>query len=245
MRTMILIACFLALAMSTSLNTYEQDKLIKFNYEIHEDSPIGLYMEGELDPRNEQSNKIQTFLRLANKYIPVLESLSGANNELKWERVWHVSFAGVNLDVYGYFQLVVGWRVNPGGQSEGRYDVTYTPFVWGGTYATVNGTSFLAVGSTEVGVQYVLAYAPISIQLFNTGRVCFQGSWVVEPVHLRNHLFAALTECHDEILDDLIEGRDIFDWSCNLTMPVNVTIFDINFTDRMAGDFIPQTCFDF
>lgn len=245
MRVIILIACILAVAMSTTMNTYAEDQKIKFNYDIHEGSPIGLYMEGELDPRNENMNKIQTFLRLAGKYIPVLESLAGKNTELKWERVWHIVFAGVKVDIYGWFQLIVGWRVNPGGYTTSQFDVEYIPFVYGGTYGRVNGTSTFAVGSTEAGLRYALAYAPIALQLFQSGKVCFQGTYTVEPVHFRQHLYAALTECHDEILSDLIDGHATFHWTCNLTMPANLTLFDVNFTDRYVGSIVPQTCVQF
>lgn len=245
MRVIILIACILAVVTAGSMNTFAEDKKIKFTYDVHDGSPVGIYMEGELDPRNENMNKIQTFLKLAGKYIPILESLSGKNGELKWERVWRIVFAGVNIDVYAYFQLVVGWKVNPGGYTTDRFDVEYIPFVYGGTYGRVNGTTFLAIGNTQVGLRYVLAYAPISLQLFKVGKVCFQGTYVAEPVHFVTRLYAALTECHDEILDDLIERRSIFDWTCNLTAPVNLTVFDINFTDRYTGNIVPQTCISF
>jgi hypothetical protein len=241
-KTLVLLACLVACGYSW--DAYAEDKSIKFNYDVHEGLPFSIYMEGELDPKNEQNNKINAFLRLANKYIPILESFAGKENNLKWEQTWVISFAGVNLDVYAYFQLIVGWRVNPGGYTSDRFDVTYYPFVWGGTYGRLNGTTWLAVGSSETGLRYVYAYAPISLQLFSTGRVCFQGSYVVEPVHLYSHLFAALTECHDEILDDLLDNRSIFDWTCNFTAPVNTTVVDANLTDSFTGDIIGQTCFN-
>lgn len=244
MRVLVLLACLVALSIAANYNTYVEDKKIKFNYDVHKDLPLSLYVEGELDPRNENMNRIQAFLKLANKYIPILESLAGKQNDLKWERRWSIQFAGVNLDVYAYFQLMVGWKVNPGNYTMGRFDVTYYPFVYGTTFGRVNGTTWLAVGSTEVGLLYVLAYTPISLQLYNSAKVCFQGSYVVEPVRLRQHLFAALTECHDEVLDDIISGHP-FDWKCNLTAPVNITIWDMNFTNMITGDFIPQTCIQF
>uniref|UniRef100_A0A7S3NFQ6 Uncharacterized protein n=1 Tax=Euplotes harpa TaxID=151035 RepID=A0A7S3NFQ6_9SPIT len=246
MKAIIFVAvALLCVVSSAPLRAYEENKQIKFDYDVYGDSPIGLYVSGLIDPRNENLNKIQTFIKLANQYIPVLESIANANQELKWERRWNVNVMGFNVDVYAYFQLYVGWRVNPGGYTTDRFDVTYTPFVWGMTYGNLNGTSFPAVGQTSFGLQYAYAYAPISVQLYKAGKICFQGSYVVEPVNLRNHLFAALNECRDEILDDLINGGKIFDWACNYTNPVNITIWDKNFTNRMAGDFIGQTCFNF
>ena len=37
---------------------------------------------------------------------------------------------GVTIDIYGYLQLYVGWKVTPGGSTTTTYDVTYTPFAW-------------------------------------------------------------------------------------------------------------------
>lgn len=245
MRILFLIAVLLIAVQSSPINAYEQDKMIKFEYDMHQESPVGLYIEGLLDPRNDNQSKLQTFLKLANKYIPILESIAMNENSLKWERYWHFDFLGVNIDAYYYFQLIVGWRVNPGGITDDRFDVTYTPFVWGGTYGRLNGTTWPAVGSTEAGLQYVYTYAPISVQLFKAGKICFEGVYHVEPIIFRNHLFAALNECEDEILGDLIDGTSFPDWKCNYNSPVNITIWDINFTDPMSGAFIPQTCFDF
>lgn len=242
MKSIIFFALVLAVVLCSPLKTYHEDGLVKFDLDVYQDAPVGLFMSGQIHPKDESLNKIQAFLKLANEYIPILESLAGQTNELKWERTWHYQIAGINLDVYGYFQLYVGWRVNPGGYTTDRFDVTYTPFVWGGTYGRVNGTTWPAVGSTEVGLQYVLAYAPISLTLYKAGKVCFKGSYGVEPIHMRQHLFAALNECHDEILDDLIDGHTIFDWKCNFTNPVNITIWNVNFTDPIHGDFIGETC---
>lgn len=245
MKAIIVLCLVLALAYTAPINAYEENKQIKFEYDVHEGSPVGLYLEGLLDPRNESVNKIQTFLKLANKYIPILESLGENQGELKWDRTWHVEFLGVNVQVFAYFQLIVGWRVQPGGYTTDRFDVVYTPFVWGGAYGSVNGTTWPARGSADAGIQYIYTYAPIQVNLFKAGKICFQGSYYVEPVAARTHLFAALNECRDEIFGDLIDGRDIFVWECNYTNPVNITLIDKNFTDRFVGDFIPQTCFEF
>ena len=156
MKSIFFFALVIALACSAPFNVFKDEDKIKFDLDVYEDAPISLFMKGEINPRNEEDKKIQTFLKLANQYIPILETMSESKeNELKWERHWHIGVLGFNIDVSTYFQLIVGWRVNPGGYTTDRFDVTYTPFVWGGTYAQLNGTSFPAVGSTEVGLQYV------------------------------------------------------------------------------------------
>lgn len=242
MKSIIFVALILAIAYCGPLNLYEENKMVKFDFDISEDSPVGLFVKGEIDPRNDNSRKIQAFIKLANQYIPILEQIADAENNLTWNRRWHVGVLGFNVDITAEFSLIVGWRVTPGGYTTDRFDVIYTPFVWGGARATFNGTSFPAVGSADVGVRYVDAYAPIAFTLYKAGRVCFRGSYVVETVHLRNHLFAALNACQDEILDDLINGHTIFEWRCNYTNPVNITIWDVNFTDAIRGDFIGETC---
>lgn len=222
-------------------STTEQDGQIKFNMDVHEGSPIGLVLEGLIDPRFEQNNKIQAFLKLANQYIPVLESMTNANNELKYSQDWHINFAGVNIDIHWYLQLIVGWKVQPGSSGSSFYEVTYTPFVWGGTFARVNGTTWPAVGSTRVGLQYVYAYAPVAVTLYREGKVCFSSGYTVEPVHLNTNLFAALNACQAEIIDEVIEQQPIH-LDCNYTNPVNITLFNVNFTETFSGDIIGETC---
>jgi hypothetical protein len=243
-KTIVLLAFVVAFGTAWNMSPSTEEKVIKFNYDLQESLPFSIYVDGQLDPRNEENNKIQAFLRLAGKYIPILESLSGKNNELKWERDWNINFLGVSLNIHGYFQLIVGWRVNPGGYTQDRFDVTYYPFVWGGTAASTTGNATLVSGEARVWLRYAYAYAPISLQLFSSGKVCFQGSYVVEPVHLKNHLYVALQECHDEIIDEVISGHFLPVWKCNAVAPVNVTAIDVNLTDEYKGDIIAQTCID-
>ena len=245
MKSIVFFALFIAVALSAPLNAYVEDKKVMFDFDVYQDAPVGFVMKGEIDPRNDQTNKIQTFIRLANQYIPVLESIASQGNELTWQQNWHIGFMGFNIDVSLYFQLLVGWRVTPGGYTTDRFDVTYTPFVWGVTHGRVNGTSFPAIGNSDVGLRYISAQAPISFRLYRAGRICFQGSYHIEPVHMRQHLFAALNQCQDEIFDDLINGQTVFDFRCNYTNPVNITIWDFNFTNPIQGDFIGETCISF
>lgn len=242
MRSIILFALIVAVCLASPMKTYEEEGMLKFDLDVHQDSPIGLMMKGQLNPQNESQNKIAAFLKLANHYIPILESLANQNGELTWTRTWRINFLGFNFDIIAYFQLIVGWRVFPGGYTTDRFDVTYTPFAWGFTSGSINGTSWPAVGSSSIELQYLHAEAPISVRLYRQGRFCFQGSYAVQPVHLRHKLYAALNECYDEIFDDLINGHTIFQWTCNYTNPVNVTIIDNNFTDPIIGNVIDETC---
>ena len=238
----VLFALFLALCMATKISADEG--LINFEMDVHENSPVGLFVKGSIDPQNQQKNQIEAFIKLANTYIPLLKGLADADKSLKWSRTWVVDIAGIRLDIYWDLELIVGWRVSPGSQSANFFEVTYTPFVWGGTFGRVNGTTWPAVGSTRFGLQYAYAYAPVALTLYREGRVCFSARYVIEPVHLQNELFAALNECQAEIIDEIINQQPIH-LNCNYTNPVNVTIFNINFTDTFANDLIGETCIGF
>ena len=218
-----------------------EENKINFSYYVHQASPIGLTVRGVIDPLNETQNKIQTFIRLANQYIPILEALAGADNSLTYEYNYRINIAGFVFDVYVNFNLWVGWKVNPGGYTSDRFDVVYTPFVYGYAYNRVNGSSFPAVGSHEIGIIYANASAPIALQLFSSRKICFQGSYAIEPVKVKKNLFAALNACENEIIDKIINGAGFMDFKCNYTNPVNVTLIEKEFTSRMAGDFVPQT----
>lgn len=235
---LLIAACF------AGLTTKAHDGQVKFNMDLHEGSPFGLVLEGLIDPKVATNNKIQAFIKLANQYIPVLESLAVKNNELKLAYDWQIRFAGVSIDVHWFVQLIIGWRVAPGSSSANFYEVTYTPFIWGGTFTRVNGTTWPAVGSTRVGLTYASAYAPVAFTLYREGRICFSARYTIEPVHLQTQLFAALNECSAEIIDEVINQQPIH-LNCNYTNPVNVTLFNVNFTDFFVGDIIGETCIGF
>ena len=236
--TLLIVAAFAA------LSTKEENKQIKFNLDLFENSPVGLSLSGSIDPKEDTNNKIQAFIKLANQYIPILESLGNRDSELKYERKWHYSFAGISVDVYWYFQLIVGWTVKPGSKSDNFYEVTYAPFIWGGTYGRVNGTTWPVVGTTGTGLQYVHAYAPIGVTLYREGKVCFGGTYTVLPVALRTDVFVALNQCMAEIVDEIVDQQPIH-LDCNFTAPQNFTLFNVNFTNTYTGDLIPEICFSF
>ena len=245
MKAIVILAILLGLACSAQIGTYAEDSKIKFSIDAHEESPIGLTFRGMIDPLNETQNKIQTFIRLANQYIPILEALAGETNELTYEYNYRINIAGFVLDLNVNFNLWVGWRVNPGGYTSDRFDVVYTPFVYGFASNRINGSSFPAIGTHELQITYVNVTVPISLQLFSSSKVCFKGSYVVEPVKVTDRLFAALNACENEIIDKVIAGAGFMDFKCNFTNPVNATLMDRTFTNRMAGDFIAQTCLNF
>ena len=247
MKVLIIFALAVALVVCGGpLNIFKSGESIGFDLDVYQDMPVSLMMKGKIDPKNSEINKIQTFLKLAETYIPILEHVGTANEgALTWERHWNIQVLGFNVDASFFFELIVGWRVTPGGQSSDRFDVTYTPFVYGYTYGTVNGTGVPAVGSVEAGIQYVLAYAPISLSLYQSGKICSTAFYVVEPVRVGNRVYGALNACQDEILGDLIDGTNFPNWQCNFTAPINVTVIDRNITDPIRGDIFGEQCLSF
>ena len=86
-------------------------------------------------------------------------------NGLEYEYTYRISFMGVTIDIYGYLQLYVGWKVTPGGSTTTTYDVTYTPFAWGMTRGRFNGTTWPAMGTVDTTILYVDVSAPIGVTL--------------------------------------------------------------------------------
>ena len=234
----LIVACF------ATLQTKEENGQIKFNLDVHKESPIGVYLEGTIDPRQESNNKIQAFIKIANKYIPFLESLASSSKELKYERYWYYRNGAIDIEFYWYFQLIIGWRVQPGAYSQNFYEVTYTPYIWGGTYGEANGTAVLISGATGTGVQYIFAYAPIGVTLYREGKACFGGDYTIMPVALRTDVYVSLVGAQAEILDEIINGIPIH-LDFNFTPAENFTLYDINFTDPVYGELIPEICIDF
>lgn len=92
-------------------------------------------MKGQIDPKNEVNNKIETFLRLADYYIPILESINNQANNLKWTYTTSFGVGPFTFSVWADFNLVVGWEVwlkSGTSQLNGTvFNVVYAPFAWG------------------------------------------------------------------------------------------------------------------
>ena len=76
----VLIVATLAVLALAAPSLMENDGRINFEYDSNPDMPFGLTLQGQIDPKAEASNKISAFLRLANQFIPVLESLDKSSN---------------------------------------------------------------------------------------------------------------------------------------------------------------------
>jgi len=246
MKTILLLAVVIVLTCATPWTTFKKDDKIGFKFDAYENSPISLAMEGVVDPQNDKMNEIQAFLRLAGQYIPILEALSSQDNSLQYQIRNRITIANIiDIEYYFYLQLIVGWEVSPGGSTVDSYNVTYTPFAWGSTAVGTNGTTWPAEAGAEASMEFIYAYAPISLSLYQSGKVCFSSRYVINPVQFGVRLDASLRECEDEILDDVINGNPIFEWNCNMIDEVNVNFIDIDLFDGVRGTLTGLQCIQF
>ena len=226
------------------LNAEEKDKKFAFTYDIHEESPVGVVMEGVIDPLNDVNNTISTFLKIAGTYIPILESLSGNENSLTWQRNYDIVFPGVDMKLGVYVQLIVGWRVtNDGFPKQGLLNVTYTPFAWGWLNTTLSGTALPGRGSYTTDLEFIRAYAPISLEIYDD-HTCFGGDWNLLPITLQTRMNIALQECSEEIIDEVINQVPIY-LSCNLNEELDFPHLDEQFSDYRGGILIDDICIDY
>ena len=164
----VLFIALIAVALASVVPT--SDGRIKFDLDIHKNSPIGIVLQGEVNPRDDTQNKIGAFIKLASEYIPILQGIADKENSLQYDRVWEINFMGVNLELVLHFDLIIGWTAQPGTAAANFYEVTYTPYVWGSVFGRANGTTWPVVGFTRGGVQYVHAYTPIAVTLYREGK---------------------------------------------------------------------------
>ena len=244
MKTIIAVALLFACASAFSLKG--EEGLIKFELNAHEESPIGLVMKGHIDPKDETNNKIETFVKLASTYIPILESIKSENNNLQWTNTWTFSLGSFgSISIHGNFEIIVGWKVrvnsNDINMTSDHLNVAYIPFITGFTNAGVQGDTAPARGFYNATLWFARAYTVISLQIFNTGNVCFEGTGFLWPVQLTSTLSSSLKACQTEILDEVFNGIPIV-FGCNYTAPFVTPHLDLSFTQNFTKPLIGQTC---
>lgn len=244
MKTIIAVALLFACASAFSIKGDEG--LVKFELNAHQDSPIGLVMKGHIDPKDETNNKIETFLKLASTYIPILESVQNENNNLKWTNTWHLSLGGLgSISLHWNFEVIVGWKVrvnsNDLNMTSDHLNVAYIPFISGFTNGGLQGDTSPARGYYNATLWFARAYTIISLQVFSSGNVCFEGTGYLWPVQLTSAISSALKECKSEILDEVFNGIPIV-FGCDYTLPFVTPHLDISFTQNFTEPLIGQTC---
>lgn len=245
MKIIVAFACLLALGAAFELTN--KDGLVHFEQDANKDSPIGLVMKGHVDPSNEKNNKITAFLKLASHYIPILENMnSQEGTNLGFTRSFGINLGELaNLQVTGTFMVCAGWKVflneNTLNQTTDHLEATYAPFVWGWANGFVTGDTFPANGFYNATFFFSRAYALISLQIFENGQVCFQGSGHFWPVTLESSLSASFKQCQAEIITDVVEGNPIT-LDCHQSIPCNQTHLNVSFTQNFTQTIVQQKC---
>jgi hypothetical protein len=242
MKAIVLAALIVAtFALTPSLK--EDNGKIAFEYDAHPDLPIGIKLQGEIDPSDESNNKVSTFLKLANYFIPLVEA-KGKNNDLQyWATTCIVNTASIQVCLNYGFQLTIGWRVYQGGYTAGAYNITYVPFAEGWAAGNATGFAWPIKGEYGAGIWFVRAYAPIGVQLYTSGQVCFGGYYYMLPTEFGSRLISQLKQCKEEIIDDLVMGNGLNNFVCGWSNQLNFTHLAYNFTDYYRADFLNQRCF--
>ena len=243
----VILAVALLLIAAQASRMVGEDGLIKFDFDAQPDSLIGLVMSGELDPHNENNNKIEAFLKLANYYVPLLESLKGEENALRWWRTWNFDLPGELGSIWfnGTFELVAGWGVylneNDVNMTTDHLDVAYVPFVWGWTSGELVGTTWPWLGSFNATLWYVRAYTIINLEIQANGGVCFEGNGYLWPIQLEGGIISELKACQAEILTQIIDGVPIT-LACAYSAPVSVPVLNTTFTGNFTQSIVDRNC---
>jgi len=79
----LIVAALLAVAIAAP-SLMENEGKINFEYDASPDLPMGITLQGQIDPKDESANKVSAFLRLANQFIPLLEALDTSSNKLEY-----------------------------------------------------------------------------------------------------------------------------------------------------------------
>lgn len=228
-----IIALVLLLTYALALNLKGGEGMINFEFDPSEGDMFGMVLKGSIDPKNEMNNKISTFLKLADYYVPVLESINNEANNLKWIGAWSFNLGPLGtVGFVGSFNLVVGWNValNQTMGTLGSYlDVQYIPFAWGWADGNVTLGNYLAMGTYNSTLYYARTYVIVDLQIYGGGEVCFSGNAHFWPVQLVTNLSSSLLSCQDEIIENVIDQTPI-QLMCNASVPFNMTHLNISFT---------------
>ena len=245
MKIVLALACLLALGCAFELT--HKDGLVHFEQDANMDSPVGFAMRGHIDPANEKNNKITAFLKLASHYIPILESL---NNEqgtnLEWARTFTINLGNLgSINFSGYFMVCAGWKVflneNSMNMTSDHLNVAYAPYVWGWANGLLQGDAWVAKGFYNATLWFSRAYALISLQIFETGSICFGGSGHFWPVTLESSLSAALLQAQDEIIYNILEGQPL-EFIYSYSPFCNISHLNVSFTQNYTETVIDNKC---
>ena len=237
MKGYIILALMLAASFAATEN--EAGSLINFNFDPNPESPMSLLMRGTIDPVNQEKSEMTTFLRLAQQLIPLAESAVSDEHDggLKLTRFWCYGGTGeaFSLCVFGYAELVIGWKVSQIGDL--AYNLTYTPY----TYLTAGGNA--TAGSYPAEVAYGVFFSITEIEiptniLLSSSQVCWSSKFVKYPTALYTVFNANLLQCQRSI-------PDMTPWGCQRIEGAGFRHLEYSFDFGATYDLLEYSCFNF
>lgn len=242
MKYLILLVALVALA-TAQMSAYPNGDTMDFDMDLNPGMPVGFALKGKVDPRDEINNKLTAFLKLAEVYIPVIETMGTEGANLKWDRTIDITILGWGIQLYIDFEFVIGWRVSITDEIAGNlWNITYDPFAHGYFNTSVSGVTPMIRGSYYSEFDFVDAHAPIAVEIFDT-QVCLDMDYRLYPITLRTHMDIELRECQQEILDMLTHGN-VFYWDCEYGHRLDADHFDITFVEYISGNLGSEICFN-
>mmetsp|Transcript_1483 Transcript_1483/g.1624 ORF Transcript_1483/g.1624 Transcript_1483/m.1624 type:complete len:238 (-) Transcript_1483:43-756(-) len=235
-----LIAFALLFALALSAATIGKDGSFNFEQDSNSDSPIGVFMKGRVNPRDDADTNVETFLRLAEQMIPLASSVASdkAPGKLQYTRQWCFGNIGdaISVCINANAELWVGWRVGHTGET-GLYNVTYTPFSFLRGGFNASASSYPAEVSYGGFFSIYDIQVPINLLLAET-QICYSGTFNLYPTSAYTAINTNLLQCERSIPDRT-------DWYCDRVHGAEFRHLQFDITDGFFSNFLPHTCINF
>ena len=230
----------LVLAVAFSATMMQKDGSIHFEQDSNPESPVGLFMKGKVNPRDDSDSNVETFFRLAEQLIPMAQSKLSDNEagKLQYFRRWCFGNTGdaISVCINANAEWWVGWRVGHVGGT-GLYNVTYTPFTFLRGGFNASASSYPAEVSYGGYFSFFDIQVPVNLLLSDT-QICYSGTFNMYPTSAYTAINTNLLQCERSIPDRT-------DWACDRIQGVEFRHLEWDITDRFTLAFLPYSCINF
>ena len=234
----VILALLVAVALTASITA--DDGKINFQTDTSPDSPIGLFMKGKVNPRDDSDSNVETFLRLAEQLIPLAQSSlkDQQPGKLTYFRQWCFGNVGdaISVCINANAELWVGWRVGHLGDT-GLYNVTYTPFSFLRGGFNASASSYPAEVSYGGFFSIYDIQVPINLLLAST-QICYSGTFNMYPTSAYTAINTNLLQCERSIPDRT-------PWDCERIQGVEFRHLQWDIIGGMTIAFLPYSCINF
>ncbi len=217
---------------------------INFSQDSNEGGPLGIFTQGFFDPTASGEAKIESFIRLANELIPLVET-KGREHEKTGTKVGYYRnyCTGSDGDLfnacfYASAEIWIGWYVwQNGTYLSPEWQVAYTPFTFVRAGVNVSVESYPAEVGYGVYVSFVDITIPINGSIGQT-QLCYYGNFNFAPGSIYTQISTALLECWWNI-------TPLSDAHCNKVQGPNFEHLEYLLWDGYTNTFFPSTCFNY